>query len=140
MKYFLSFLLLFISGTISQAQPAETIIRQKMGAQVIAWNSGHLEAFMEPYWKNDSLTFIGKNGITYGWNNTLERYKKGYPDVKAMGKLTFKIIHIQKTGTHYRYVTGKWMLKRDAGDLNGHFTLVFRKLKGQWVIISDHSS
>ncbi|HRO06458.1 MAG TPA: DUF4440 domain-containing protein [Ferruginibacter sp.] len=140
MKYFLLILLFAATTFTTRSQNAETAIRSIMDEQVMAWNSGNLEAFMEPYWKNDSLAFIGKSGITYGWNNTLSRYQKSYPDAAAMSKLQFTIIHIQKTGKHYRYVTGKWMLKRTAGDLSGHFTLVFKKINGRWLIISDHSS
>ena len=40
------------------------IIDNKMAAQESSWNNGDLEAFMLPYWKSDSLMFIGKNGIT----------------------------------------------------------------------------
>ena len=31
---------------------------------------------MEGYWKSESLKFYGANGVTYGWDNTLERYQK----------------------------------------------------------------
>jgi ketosteroid isomerase-like protein len=37
-------------------------------------------------------------------------------------------------------VIGKWHLKREAGDLSGHFTLLWKKIKGQWLIVADHSS
>jgi hypothetical protein len=37
-------------------------------------------------------------------------------------------------------VVGKWFLKRNAGDVGGHYTLTFEKIKGEWVIIADHSS
>lgn len=140
MKQLLFTLLCLIAFSTARSQPVDRTLRTIMDAQVVAWNQGNLEAFMEPYWKNDSLAFIGKNGITYGWKNTLERYKKSYPNPAAMGKLTFDILHIQKAGNRYRYVTGKWMLKRDAGDLSGHFTLLFKRMNGAWVIISDHSS
>ena len=38
--------------------------------------NGNLEEFMSFYWKSDSLMFIGKNGIQYGWQKTLDNYKK----------------------------------------------------------------
>ena len=46
---------------------------------------------MKGYWVNDSLMFIGKS-VTYGWQKTLDHYKKGYPDTAAMGKLTFNLL------------------------------------------------
>jgi hypothetical protein len=37
----------------------------------LAWNRGDLsKRFMDTYWKSDSLMFIGKSGVTYGWQNT----------------------------------------------------------------------
>jgi hypothetical protein len=38
------------------------------------------------------------------------------------------------------FVVGKWHLQRSIGDIGGHFTLLWRKIKGQWVIVADHSS
>ena len=34
----------------------------------------------------------------------------------------------------------KFYLKREIGDASGFFTLVFKKVKGKWYIISDHTS
>lgn len=136
------FLLLFIVGstaTWAQSKDEQKIL-QSLEIQKTAWNNGDLGNFMETYWKNDSLMFIGKSGVTYGWQNTLDNYKKGYPDTSAMGKLRFNILHIKKLSAHYFSVVGKWHLTRTAGNLSGHFTLLFKKIGGRWLIVSDHSS
>ncbi len=111
-----------------------------MNDQLTAWNNGDISRFMETYWKNDSLMFIGKSGVTYGWENTKNNYIKGYPDTTAMGKLTFNIIQVKRLSVIYFSVVGKWHLTRSIGDISGHFTLLFKKVKNKWVIISDHSS
>ncbi|MEJ7626682.1 MAG: DUF4440 domain-containing protein [Ferruginibacter sp.] len=118
----------------------ESIIRTAMDKQLSAWNSGNLIDFMDTYWKNDSLMFIGKSGVTYGWQNTLDNYRKGYPDTVAMGKLNFDILHVKRLSVLYFSVVGKWHLTRSIGNVGGHFTLLFKKIKNKWVIISDHSS
>jgi len=118
----------------------ELSIRKVLDDQVKAWNIGDIEGFMQGYWKNDSLMFIGKNGINWGWQKTLENYEKGYPDTIAMGKLSFDIIVIKKLSPEYYYVVGKWMLKRSIGNLSGHYNLLFRKINESWLIIADHSS
>jgi ketosteroid isomerase-like protein len=134
-------LVALFAATISSAQPAgERAIRQLLDEQTAAWNRGDVEAFMKGYWENDSLMFIGKSGVTYGWANTLNNYKKGYPDTAAMGKLLFTLIQVKKLSAKYYHVTGKWFLKRTVGDVGGHYTLLFQKINGRWVIISDHSS
>jgi ketosteroid isomerase-like protein len=118
----------------------EAAIRGLLARQTETWNHGDIEAFMQTYWKSDSLMFIGKTGVHFGWQETLNNYKKGYPDTTAMGKLSFEIITMKKLSPEYYYVVGKWMLKRSIGDLNGHFDLLLKKIKGNWYIISDHSS
>jgi hypothetical protein len=147
MKKYVLFSLILATGMCSaQTKPAQTrdteeaAIRQLLDKQTQAWNRGDLETFMETYWKSDSLMFIGKSGVTYGWTNTLNNYKKGYPDTTAMGKLSFDILVIKRLSFQYFHVIGKWHLQRSIGDLSGHYTLLIKKIKGKWVIISDHSS
>jgi ketosteroid isomerase-like protein len=141
MKYLLTAFLLVVAITTTQAQQKdEQQIRQLLSAQTVAWNKGDLEAFMTPYWHSDSLLFIGKSGVKYGWAVTLANYKKGYPDTAAMGKLHFDILEMRKLSDKNYFVVGKWHLQRSIGDIGGHFTLLWRKIKGQWVIVADHSS
>jgi uncharacterized protein (TIGR02246 family) len=142
---FISMTLLSVSS-FCQTKPArpaggdETEVRNVLTRQNQAWNRGDVDAFMVGYWENDSLMFIGKSGVTYGYKNTLSNYKKNYPDTTVMGKLTFTLIQLKQLSPEYFHVTGKYYLTRTIGDASGHFTLVFRKINGKWVIISDHSS
>jgi hypothetical protein len=136
------FLVFFLSVTIQSIAQSkdETAIRKILDEQTAAWNCGDINNFMKGYWENDSLMFIGKSGVTYGWTNTLNNYKRGYPDTAAMGKLIFNLIQVKKLSKEYYHITGKWFLKRSIGDVGGHYTLLFRKVNGRWVIVSDHSS
>ena len=138
-KLSFGFIFLISISTFSQSNNEKKILGV-LEQQTIAWNRGDVESFMKGYWKSDSLLFIGKNGVTHGWQRTLDNYRKSYPDASAMGKLSFELIHVKKLSPKYYYVVGKWMLKRSIGDLSGHYDLLFKKIKGQWVIISDHSS
>jgi hypothetical protein len=140
MKKFSLLPVLFFSMVAFTQSSDELTIRKVLDNQIKAWNKGDIEDFMQGYWKNDSLMFIGKNGINWGWQKTLENYKNRYPDVTAMGKLSFDIILIKELSPEYYYVVGKWMLNRSIGDLNGHYNLLFRKINGIWLIIADHSS
>ena len=128
-----------ISSSVAQSQD-ELSVRKTLANQTTAWNKGNLEEFMSGYWKSDSLMFIGKSGLTYGWQSTLDNYKKGYPDTTAMGKLDFDIVEVRRLSVLYFFVVGKWHLARTIGDLRGTFTLLFKKVKDKWVIVADHSS
>jgi hypothetical protein len=65
MKRILLPLLLIISCTGIAQSRNEKAIREIMDNQTKAWNRGDIQGFMEGYWKNDSLMFIGKSGVTY---------------------------------------------------------------------------
>jgi len=108
--------------------------------QTEAWNKGNIEGFMQTYWRNDSLMFIGKDGVTWGWQNTLGHYKKAYPGKEAMGQLSFDNILVKKLSKDYFFVTGKWVLQRNMDKLSGYYSLLIKRIKGQWKIIADHSS
>lgn len=118
-----------------------TDIEQILQKQTDEWNRGNIEGFMQTYWHSDSLMFIGSKGLTYGWSNTLANYKKGYPDIAAMGKLHFDIKKIDFFDKKTCFVVGKWHLTRpEKGDLEGHFSLILKKIDKKWLIVADHSS
>lgn len=142
MRKILSTLLIifaFLTSAFAQHKDEQTI-RSLIEEQRLAWNIGDKEKFMQTYWQSDSLMFIGKSGITYGWQKTLDNYKKGYPDTATMGKLDFDLLEVKRLSVIYFFVVGKWHLTRSVGNVGGHFTLLFKKVKNKWVIVADHSS
>lgn len=139
-KYLLIAALPFIYKFTNSESDATKIIAAKMQEQQEAWNNGNIEGFMFCYWKSDSLSFIGKNGPQYGWQKTLDNYKKSYPDAATMGRLQFTNLKINPMGTEYVYVMGQWKLVRSSDTISGYYTLIWQHINGEWVIISDHSS
>jgi hypothetical protein len=133
------FCLLLKSGWAQSTKNDELLIRQVLSKQVVAWNEANIEEFMKGYWKSDSILFIGRK-ITSGWDSTLLRYKKSYPDKAAMGKLRFEILRMDFASPNACLVTGKFFLTREKDNPNGIFTLLFKKKKGQWLIVYDHTS
>jgi hypothetical protein len=138
--------LILILSACSGSKPSDVdrtsddaAIRLVLTNQVTAWNEGSLEKFMEGYYKSDSILFIGRK-ITSGWDSTLVRYKKGYPDRAAMGKLRFEILQMDFIGGTSCLVTGKYFLTREKDNPSGIFTLLFKKKKGSWTIVYDHTS
>lgn len=142
-SFFILFLFVALVQHSLQAQTntnAEKSIDAVLDMQVKAWNEGNIEQYMQGYWNSDSLQFIGKSGLTTGWAATLARYKKGYPNTQAMGKLSFDILSKQAIEHNYYLVIGKWHLQRAKDELGGSFSLLWRCIKGRWVIVLDHSS
>jgi len=116
-------------------------IAQVLAEQSAAWNKGDIANFMAGYWRSDSLVFIGSKGLTYGWQPTLDNYRKTYGDATKMGQLDFSQLRITPLSADVAQVVGHWHLARpQAGDLQGQFLLIFQRLDGKWVIVADHSS
>ncbi|MFZ1750397.1 MAG: nuclear transport factor 2 family protein [Saprospiraceae bacterium] len=129
----------------SQKPPIEDIEDQSasitsiLEAQRIAWNNGDIETFMGSYWKSDSLTFIGSTGLKNGWQSTLDNYKIRYPDREAMGILNFEIIRLDIMNGTSAMMIGRYTLVRSSDTPTGLFTLIWKKINNQWVIVSDHT-
>ncbi|WP_151088625.1 YybH family protein [Hymenobacter baengnokdamensis] len=135
--------LLALSCALAAPPTPRQAIAQVLTAQTAAWNRGDIPGFMAGYWHSDSLVFIGKKGLTYGWQPTLTNYRRSYPDARQMGQLDFSQLRITPLGPEVAQVIGHWHLARPgvaAGDAQGQFLLIFRKLNGQWVIVADHTS
>tara|TARA_R110002012_G_scaffold312248_1_gene522698 strand:- start:267035 stop:267478 length:444 start_codon:yes stop_codon:yes gene_type:complete len=138
--------LLFSIGLFGQSETSNTYnedakaIRLVLKTQQDAWNKFDLEGFMQGYWKSDSLKFYGSNGITKGWQKTLDNYKKGYPSREHIGELQFTLKSISPIEDHSYYVMGQYYLKRSVGDAHGEFLIILKKINGEWKIIADMSS
>lgn len=117
-------------------------VKKYMQEQEESWNKGDLEGFMKHYWKSDSLRFIGKSGMNYGWEKTLENYKKSYQNKEEMGTLKFTNKTLDFVGEQTIFVVGEWLLSRkdSLGDLSGMYSLIWEKKDKKWVITTDHSS
>lgn len=139
-KQLLLYMFIFFVCAAHAQTKDEQEIKSLLHAQEQQWNKGSIDGYMHGYWENDSLQFIGKSGPRYGYKTTLEKYKQGYPDAAHMGKLTFTVTQMKRLSPEYYYVTGLWALERSAGNISGVSTLLLRKIKGKWVIVSDHSS
>ena len=139
MKKILLSCLLILYSCFCLAQDREAIVKV-LTVQRKAWNRGDIDGFMQGYWKSDSLMFIGKSAPVYGWQNTLERYKKSYPGKAGMGELAFDILQVKVLDDNNAFVMGGWHLKLENGAPGGYFTLWFRKINGEWKIVCDHTS
>lgn len=143
MKILFTVFILAVAFTSISAQTdkSSVAIRKIMDDQAAAWNRGDLEAFMSiGYWRSDKLKFVSGDRITYGWQQTLDNYKKTYATTALMGTLTFSELEIEVLSKDAAFVTGSWHLKREKDDPKGKFTLLFRKFKEGWRIVADHSS
>jgi uncharacterized protein (TIGR02246 family) len=113
-----------------------------LAAQVAAWNRGDLESFMAGYWRSPEPMFCSGANVTKGWDATLERYRKRYQaEGREMGTLRFEALEVQLLGKDAAFARGEYHLKmKDGQEPHGRFTLVLRRIGGDWRIVHDHTS
>ena len=146
MKRFLSLILLsLVAVSACAAEPASVIAaRRLLEVQRDAWNRADIDGFMRGYWRSPDLRFAGGDAYRNGWQETIDRYRKSYPDAAAMGRLDFDLVEVRELSPEAVFVFGKWALQRDQ-DAPGHaphglFTLLVERKDGQWVVTRDHTS
>jgi len=140
----IALLCIVCQGAFAADTAATAAVRNVLAVQKDAWNRGDIDAFMQGYWKSDDIRFSSGDTFKYGWQATLDGYRKGYPDSAAMGKLAFDLVEVRELGPDAVYVFGKWHLARanDAPDKAPHglFTLLVERKGGVWLITRDHTS
>jgi ketosteroid isomerase-like protein len=127
----------FLGAAESSDEPQ---IRTLLQTQTDAWNRGDIDAFMAGYWKSEETAFVGASGVTRGWQAVLDRYKKNYPDRKAMGRLTFSGLEVHVVCSDAAFAIGEFHLERENDQPSGIFTLNFRKFPEGWRIVADHTT
>jgi hypothetical protein len=85
-------------------------IEKVLDNQLIGWNNGNIDQFMDGYVKDSSVRFITDKKVKTSWQEITDSYKKGYPDKEAMGKLTFHRDEIRwvNQSASIAQVIGRW--------------------------------
>lgn len=115
-------------------------IKVVLDSQVSAWNKGDIRTFMKGYWNSESLRFIGKNGVRYGYKSVESNYLKHYNSIEKMGHLSFDSLVFSEISGNDKIanVTGQWKIT-GTNNAGGFFSLLFQKEDNNWKIIVDHT-
>jgi uncharacterized protein (TIGR02246 family) len=142
-------LLLFVACALNAqetqlktASRLELDIVKVLLAQEAAWNRGDLEGFAQAYKDSPDILFI-TNTINRGFAGMVDAYKRDYPNRAAMGTLNFSDLEVHPLGEDYAVVIGKYHLergKKEGGNTDGMFSLIFEKTDKGWKIIVDHTT
>src|SRR5690606_13669420 len=128
----LAFILVYYNSAAQSEEMDKKEILKALKDQRIAWSKNDLEGYMHTYWKNDSLKIYGPSGITLGWEDNLEKYRRSYPNPDYTGTLSYKINDVSKIYDSNYYVLGEYHLKRNTGNADGFFMMLFRKIDNEW--------
>ena len=122
------------------AKVEEVAIRAVISAEQIAWNNGDIDAFMEGFWKSDSLQFISARGLSRGWEATRENYIKGFHERSSMGTVSYQILSLTPLAQNIFILTCKYEITQEVGKREGIFTAIFKKVNGKWLAVHYHAS
>ena len=125
---------------VAMAADAGAGIRAVMTAQVVAWNRGDIDGFMDGYARSTTTEFVSGNKITRGWQTVRDNYRKKYDSRDKMGTLKFSEITVTPLASDAAIVLGRWELLRQKDKPHGTFTLLFRRTPAGWRIVHDHTS
>jgi uncharacterized protein (TIGR02246 family) len=110
-----------------------------MSAQ--AWSKGDLDRFMQCYEDSSAPTYVKGGDVVHGFKAIHDMYAARFGGGGSLGSLSMTVVDFKPLGDDYALVTGRYKLVRaQAADAGGVFTLVFHKSAEGWRIISDHTS
>jgi ketosteroid isomerase-like protein len=139
-----SILLLLALSAISCTAPVKynqaaikSDITALMTQQAKDWTAGDHEAFMKGYKNSEDIRFAHPKGITRGYQAVLNAYKSN----PKKSSLTFSDLDITPLSPTAAMVFGRFHNNVEDGSYKtGLFTLLMRKIDGQWKAVHDHSS
>ncbi|MEZ4805603.1 MAG: nuclear transport factor 2 family protein [Bacteroidia bacterium] len=142
---FIFYSILFLAVACNQNNAANTentdfnALKNVLTKQVEAWNNADIDGFMQGYWHSDSLRFISKRGINYGYDSVSAQYKRSYANPEKMGKLSFSNLkYTSLDNAQLANVTGIWKIE-GVSPAEGYFSLICKRMDGNWKIIIDHT-
>jgi ketosteroid isomerase-like protein len=127
---------------LKTASKQELDIIKVLVAQEDAWNKGDLQTFIQGY-KNSPDTLFVTHQVFRGVDGMIDEYRHNYPTKAAMGTLGFSELEVHPLDERFAVVLGKYHLdrgKKDGGNADGIFSLVFEKTDQGWKIIVDHTT
>ena len=123
-----------------QDEKIAAAVRAVLDAQVLAWNRGDIEGFMDGYARSNETVFVSGDKVTHGWQTVLDNYKRGYNTREKMGQLAFSELEITPLSKTSAVALGRWQLTRAQDTPHGRFTLILRRTPAGWRIVHDHTS
>lgn len=115
-------------------------IRALFESSCAAWNRGDIDAYLADYWHSDKVRWVSEGTVRYGFEAIAAGFKSRFDSPDNMGRLEVANLEIQLLGESDALVFGAWIQTTHAGRRHGVFTVHLKKIDGEWLIVSDHSS
>jgi len=112
-------------------------IKAVMDQQARDWTAGDLKGFMKGFHNSEELRLAHGKGITRGWQTLLDAYGKA----TKKSRLEFTDVDITVLSDSAAVIFGRFHnYYEDQSYRTGLFTLLMRRIDGQWKVVHDHCS
>ncbi|HEV7779693.1 MAG TPA: nuclear transport factor 2 family protein [Chitinophagaceae bacterium] len=135
---FIAFLSISPLTAFSQSKDEKKILA-RIRLEEKLWNAGDVEGYVNLYAPLDSTRMILGKGAAYGKDSILAFYKRYWPR-ERMGKLVLDGEQMERLSKKFYYVTGYFHVTLpDGKKVNGRYSSLMIKIKGEWYLYTDHS-
>jgi len=111
--------------------------------QEAAWNRGDIDGFAQGFKNSPDTLFINGSQIQRGYSSMAAGYHRDYPTRDAMGQLTFSELEVHPIDDKVAVCIGRYRLersKKNGGNAEGLFSMIFEKTENGWKIVVDHTT
>lgn len=115
-------------------------IRAIFESSCAAWNRGDIDGYLAAYWHSDKVRWISEGIVNYGFEAIAVAVKARFDSPDNIGRLEVANLEIQLLSESDALVFGAWAHTTHAARHHGVFTVHVKKIDGEWLIASDHSS
>lgn len=115
-------------------------IRALFESSCAAWNRGDIDGYLAAYWRSDKVRWVSEGIVRYGFETIAAACKARFDSPDSMGGLKVANLEIQLLGESDALVFGDWAQTTRTARHHGIFTVHLKKIEGEWLIVSDHSS
>ncbi len=117
------------------------VVEAMLGASADAWNRGDLGSFVSDYADDSTTTFMSRSQVQYGFDWIRNNYAPRFEPGVQRDSLRFESVAARALGSDHLLATARFvLLHADSVTASGPFTLVLKRVGGEWKIIHDHTS
>ena len=115
-------------------------IRAVFESGCAAWNRGDIDGYLSDYWHSDKVRWVSEGKVSYGFEAIASAFKARFDSPENMGKLEVADLEIQLLSENDALAFGAWTQTTRTATRTGVFTVHMKKINGEWLVVSDHSS
>lgn len=136
-------LLMFVLEPVraSAATPADAA-RERLAAQVSAWNRGDLEAALSTYLDDPSMTWVSVQGVARGFAPFAADMRAQFgskPD--QMGTYSAEVLEARSLSPRSALLVVRWRIDRDGKKLfGGVSTQLWERRSARWLCVLEHAT